>query len=472
MRVALDCRAAFGSHPMSISSVESGVAHGTTGALHWRWSGLSGQPLRRSDDGTLDGTVEVAEGEHLDLVLEIAANAFPGAPPDPDRLWTDTEHAWRTAVPPQPNALTPRDAQHALAVLRGMTSRTGGMVAAATTSLPERAQQGRDYDYRYAWIRDQCFAGRALAAAHECEPLHRCVQFVASCINRYGAHLAPMYTVTGDPVSPPRPVRVPGYPGAPDVKAGNRAHRQFQLDVFGEALLLFAEAERLGVLDDSGIRATKTAAHAIVARHAEPDAGIWELEDRRWAHSRLAAAGGLRAAARRHLAPRQSADWNQLADRLVNQAARDCTHHSGRWQRSPNDPGTDAALLLPALRGAVPPEDPHSEATRRSVFHELTEDGYVYRFRQSPGRLHEAEGAFLLCGFLLAMASSQQGDGRMAARLYERNRAAVGPPGLFTEEFDVEQRQLRGNLPQAFVHAALLESAYALTHHDTERRRT
>lgn len=93
----------------------------------------------------------------------------------------------------------------------------------------------------------------------------------------------------------------------------------------------------------------------------------------------------------------------------------------------------------------------------------LSAEGYVYRFRQDPRPLSEAEGAFLLCGFLMALAAHQQGDTLAAVRWFERNRAACGPPGLFSEEYDVTQRQLRGNLPQAFVHALILETASRLT---------
>jgi alpha,alpha-trehalase len=103
------------------------------------------------------------------------------------------------------------------------------------------------------------------------------------------------------------------------------------------------------------------------------------------------------------------------------------------------------------------------------VIDELADDGYVYRFRHEAGPLQEAEGAFLLCGFHLALATHQQGDAYDAVRWFERNRGALGPPGLFTEEFDVVQRQLRGNLPQAFVHALLIETAHTLVT-DTPRR--
>jgi GH15 family glucan-1,4-alpha-glucosidase len=128
--------------------------------------------------------------------------------------------------------------------------------------------------------------------------------------------------------------------------------------------------------------------------------------------------------------------------------------------RAPDDPGLDGALLLPAIRGAVPADDRRNRRTLDAYVAELTDDGYAYRFRhQEDVPLAEAEGAFLLCGFFMALAEHQQGDELPAIRYFERNRAACGPPGLLSEEYDVGQRQLRGNLPQAFVHAMLLECA-------------
>jgi GH15 family glucan-1,4-alpha-glucosidase len=346
-------------------------------------------------------------------------------------------------------------------VLRGLTTPEGAMVAAATTSLPERAEQGRDYDYRDAWIRDQCFVGHAMARAGGGELLESAVHFVRDRLLDDGSHLVPAYTVDGDPVPDQRTLDLPGYPGAPDVRAGNQVRGQLQLDAFGEALLLFAAADELDVLDADGWRAAEAAVAAVVERGDEPDAGIWEVDDRRWAHSRLMCVAGLRAVAKRR--PARAAEWSSLADRILTDTDRDCLHPDGRWQRSPDDEAVDASLLLPALRGALPADDPRSVRTWRAVIDDLTDDGYVYRFRQQPGPLHDAEGAFLLCGFHLALASHQQGDAYGAVRWFERNRGALGPPGLFTEEFDVVQRQLRGNLPQAFVHALLIETAHTLT---------
>jgi GH15 family glucan-1,4-alpha-glucosidase len=172
---------------------------------------------------------------------------------------------------------------------------------------------------------------------------------------------------------------------------------------------------------------------------------------------------GLRAASRAPGAPAaRVGEWLALAEAILADTAASCTHPSGRWQRAPGDDGIDAALLLPGIRGALPDDDPRTAATLAAVREELDQEGYVYRFRQQPGPLGDAEGAFLLCGFLTARATHQQGDPLDAVRYFERNRAACGPPALYSEEYDVTQRQLRGNLPQAFVHALMIEASMRL----------
>lgn len=138
-------------------------------------------------------------------------------------------------------------------------------------------------------------------------------------------------------------------------------------------------------------------------------------------------------------------------------------HPSGAWQQAPDAAGVDAALLLPAIRGGVPADDPRSLATYRAVERELCTDYYVYRYRHDEPPLETNEDAFLFCGFVMAIAAAQLGQQVSAARYFERNRVACGTPGLFAEEFDVRQRQLRGNMPQAFVHAVLFESSVQLT---------
>ncbi len=463
VRVVLDLRAGFGKQRMrELHRDDEGVWSARAGSVRLRWSG--GERAEPSGDAGLSLDLHLAPGTHHDLVLELSEEPL-GDRVQPEIAWQATEQAWSDAVPGLGEVIGRRDARHAYAVLRGLTSSGGGMVAAATTSLPERAEAGRNYDYRYVWIRDQCYAGQAVAADGAHPLLDDAVRFVAQRLLADGPRLAPAYRVDGARVPDERRLtHLSGYPGGAD-RVGNWVNEQFQLDSFGEALLLFAAAASRDRLESEHWKAVETAVAAVEQRWREPDAGLWEIDNRRWAHSRLTCAAGLRAVARWGATTTQAAAWSSLADAIVADTAADCLHPSGRWQRSPEDDKVDAALLLPAIRGAVPTDDPRSVATLAAVLADLVRDDYVYRFRQDPRPLSEAEGAFLLCGYLAALAAKQQGRDVQARGWYERGRAACGPSGLYAEEYDVVQRQLRGNLPQAFVHALLLECSVRLATH-------
>jgi hypothetical protein len=465
VRVVLQASAGFGRHKLHrIRRQDPGVWTARTGPLYLRLSGADAvRPggLGHPDD-VLAGLLRVSSGDHHDLVLEISDQPLPDDPPDPDRTWRSTEQCWAADVPRLSGTLADRDAVHSYAVLRGLTSSGGGMVAAASMSLPERADQGRNYDYRYVWIRDQCFAGQAVAVAVGADRLlDGAVAFVSERVRADGPELRPAYTTTGGSVPEQRQLDLPGYPGGYDI-AGNQVTHQFQLDTLGEALLLFAAAARHDHLDADGWRAAETAADAIAARWEDPEAGIWELDDRLWTESRLICVAGLKAICAVGAPAHRMTDWMALADKILAQASATSVHPGGWWQRAPDDSRIDAALLLPPLRGALPFDDPRTVATVHQVEAELGEDTFLYRFRQQPGPLANAEGAFLLCGLVMALAKHQQGSDLEAVRWFERNRSACGPPGLYSEEYDVHQRQMRGNLPQAFVHALFLEAAARL----------
>ncbi|MBS1845842.1 MAG: glycoside hydrolase family 15 protein [Actinobacteria bacterium] len=466
LHISLAAGANFDRHGMTgLKRRDDGVWAAALGDGRMRWYGAGdAEPGDRGVHGSSLGfELLLHEGEHHDLTLVLdAAGADAEEPHVPDRLWDATEAGWAERAPDLGHGLlAERDARHAYAVMSGLTSASGAMVAAATTSLPEHAERSRNYDYRYAWIRDQAYAGQAVAAAGPSPLLDDAVRFVAGRLRADGPDLMPAYTVEGDPVPGESRLGLPGYPGGVDI-LGNRVRDQFQLDAFGEALLLFAAAARHDRLDADHWRAAEIAAETIERRHADPDAGIWELEPARWTHSRLVCAAGLRAIAgaapgREH-GPRLLA----LADQLVADAAAHGVARAGHWQRTPEDPRVDASLLLAQIRGAVPVDDPRSRATLEAVLADLVEDDYCFRFRAEDLPLGEAEGAFLVCGFWLALALAQGGDHERALSIFQRNRTACGTPGIFSEEFDVTQRQLRGNLPQAFVHALLLESAVRL----------
>ena len=247
-------------------------------------------------------------------------------------------------------------------VLSGMTSASGAMVAAATMSLPERAEEGRNYDYRYAWIRDQCFAGIAVANGTDSALLDDAVRFVTARLHDDGPQLAPAYTVAGGRVPEETQLHLPGIRAARTCR--QLGDHQFQLDAFGEALQLFAAADADDRLDADGWAAAEIATDAIAAL-GEPDVGIWELDPAKWTQSRLACAAGLRAAARRPRAGTAASAWESLADTIVADPARHALHASGRWQRCL--PTRGRCPLLAGVRGAVGADDPRTQATLRSV---------------------------------------------------------------------------------------------------------
>ncbi|HEV8064083.1 MAG TPA: glycoside hydrolase family 15 protein [Acidimicrobiales bacterium] len=428
-----------------------------------RWSGAAGARRSVGELGhMLTLHLHLEAGESHDLVLEIESRPSIETPPvDADLAWSHTEANWRREVPECAGMVAARDVRLAVAVLRGMTPPGGGTVAAATTSLPERGDNSRNYDYRFAWIRDTCYVGQAGAALPGAEALlDGAVTFVVGRLLEHGPDTRPAYRTDGSAIAQASRLDVPGYPGSSDV-IGNVVRDQYQVDIFGEALLLLAAAAKTGRIDADGWRAADLCVKAIKQNARQLECGIWETEPRLWTHSRLIAAAGLRAISSVSPDKAQMTKSLALADAILAEVGRTSVHESGRFQRAADDERVDASLLLGQIRGAVPGDDPRSTATRLAVAHELAEDGYVYRYCHRGLNLGEGEGAFLICNFWMALACLDAGDTVDAVRWFERARTSCGSPGLFSEEFDVAQHQMRGNLPQAFVHSMLIETAAA-----------
>jgi hypothetical protein len=376
--VSLAAGAGFDHYGMGrLRREDDGAWVGEMGEERMRWVGAA-EAKPSGDDArerALTLEVRLEEGEERDFVLALQRGEAPALDQPADHLWTATEQGWKERVPEIEGCLASRDANHAYAVMSGLTSASGAMVAAATTSLPERAEQGRDYDYRFAWIRDQAYAGQPVAAAGPHSLMDDAVRFTGARLLEDGAELMPAYAVDGEPVPPQRQLDLPGYPGGYDV-IGNHVRGQFQLDVFGEILMLLSAAARHDHLDADGWRAAEAAAGAIERRWREPDAGIWEIEPDCWTHSRLICAAGLKAIAAHSPGREQPATWLALADRLLAETAASAVAPAGHWQRSVEDQRLDASLLLGAIRGAVPADDPRSLATLEAIAANLTEDGY------------------------------------------------------------------------------------------------
>ena len=329
--------------------------------------------------------------------------------------------------------------------------------------LAARAARGvRNYDYRYAWIRDQCYAGIAMAAPASPRSARGAVRFITERVLADGPDLHPAYTASGGPSrrAPPAAARLSGRLGT-DRQPGSAAVPARHL---GEVLLLLAaaaaRASRRGRL-----RAAEVPRAPSSSAGHEPEAGIWELHDDRWTHSRLCCVAGLRAVpprraarcrawrARRAFGTRLAARWSSLADAIMADMGRavasDRPLEPRRRRRSrrrgPAALGDArcAAARDPRSVATVAPSPPNSPTTASSIASGTT-----------TGRSHEAEGAFLLCGFWMALTAHVPRRRRRGCALVRAEPRRVRPGRPYTEEYDVHQRQLRGNLPQAFVHAA------------------
>lgn len=458
--VTLQPTSGFDGHVVSDATLDnSGIWTGQVDDLRMRWQGAPNAEV--ADDERLQIELDLDEGEEHVLTLELARCELPKDPVDPEEELEQTYRTWARTVAEVEGPGRSEDILHSYAVLAGLTSRDHGMVAAATMSLPERPKAHRDYDYRYSWIRDQCYAGQGVARLGPNPLLESALTFVADRINADGSDLKPAYRVDGGPVPDERRVGLPGYPGGSNV-AGNWVRDQFQLDTIGEALNLFAKAAELDRMTADRWEAVTTCVRIIEERWQRPDAGVWELEDDCWTHSRLACVAGLRNIAR-HTTGGEAARWEAVADAIMADISATSVDAHGAWQQRPNQSGTDAAILLPLVRGALPRTDPRVLATLDAVRHDLNRDGHIYRFRHGGRSLGDAEGSFTVCGFFTALATADQGDLTSAIHFYERARSAATSSGLFTEEFDVRSHQLRGNLPQAFVHALFIETAMRLS---------
>ncbi|MGI8768326.1 MAG: trehalase-like domain-containing protein, partial [Propionibacteriaceae bacterium] len=249
VHVTLRLSAAFGRTPMDLPHRDdAGRWNGRSGELRVRWTGGADADYRH---GALHLNLTVNAHQHHDFILEISDRPLDDCD-QPEGWWSATEQAWRSAVPDFRRGVAPHDARHSYAVLRGLTSPDGGMVAAATLGLPERSDDGRNYDYRYIWIRDQTYAGLACAVSEPHPLLDEALAFVTARVLEHGDRLAPAYLPEGGSVPTETTLGLPGYPGD---TVGNWVRHQFQLDTCGEILQLLAAGARTSHLNAEHERA-------------------------------------------------------------------------------------------------------------------------------------------------------------------------------------------------------------------------
>jgi GH15 family glucan-1,4-alpha-glucosidase len=350
---------------------------------------------------------------------------------------------------------------------------TGAIVAALTTSIPEAAASGRNWDYRYCWLRDAYFVVNALNRLNATRTMERYLGYIINVAARGNGLLQPVYTVSGGSELDEREIdSLPGYRGMGPVRVGNQAWQQVQNDVYGSAVLAATHAffdRRLIALGNEALfRQLEPLGERAVAVHDQPDAGLWELRGSAHVHTfssvmcwvacdRLA-----KIAARLRLAQR-AAYWRAHADRLHAVVCQ------GGWNAKRNsfcatfDGATlDASLLLLAELGFVRADDPRFAATVAAVEQELRRGDTIFRYSE-PDDFGAPANAFLVCTFWYIDALALLGRRDEARALFERTLARRNRVGLLSEHVDPASGELWGNFPQTYSMVGLINSATRLS---------
>jgi alpha,alpha-trehalase len=367
------------------------------------------------------------------------------------------DHRWRDPV--QRSALT----------IKGLTYMpTGATVAALTTSLPETPGGERNWDYRYTWIRDTTFTLQALHWLNLDWEADEFMQFIADVEPTEDGSLQIMYGIDGRrKLTETTRDDLSGYAGARPVRVGNGAFDQRQNDVFGAALdSILLHTKRSQRLPRRLWPMVQTQAECATKVWREPDQGIWEARGapQHYVSSKLMCWVALDRAAQ--LAeirsdPDSQQKWSATADEIKADILEHGVDKRGALRQHYATDALDASALLASIFQFLPPDDERLRATVNAIATELTEDGFVLRYRtdETDDGLSGKEGTFLICSFWLVSALAIVGEVQQARDLMERLLRIASPLGLYAEEFDAATGRHLGNFPQAFSHLALMEAA-------------
>jgi GH15 family glucan-1,4-alpha-glucosidase len=418
----------------------------------------------------------VARGQRIPFVMtHFASHESRPLPIDASAAIAATERAWRDwCACSSYEGRWAEAVQRSLITLKALTyAPTGGIVAAATTSLPERIGGVRNWDYRYCWPRDATYTLYALLLAGYRDEARAWRQWVLRAAAGRPQDLQIVYGVAGERELTELTIPwLPGYEKSAPVRVGNAAAGQVQLDVYGEVIdtLCLARSAGLEPSDDAW-RVQRLFVEYVADNWEKPDSGIWEVrgEPRQFTHSKVMAWVAVDRAikeAEQYKLTAPIARWRKLRARMHAQICRrgyDATRKSFVQYYGASE--VDANLLLIPLVGFLPPTDARVRGTLAAVQRDLMRDGLVCRYRAAPSvdGLPAGEGVFLPCTFWLADNLALAGRRRAAETLFERLLALRNDVGLLAEEYDPRAKRQLGNFPQALTHVALVNTARNLS---------
>lgn len=394
---------------------------------------------------------------------------------DPDARLKETEAEWRAWVD-RGHFAGGRDhpwheaVQRSLVTLKGLTYRpSGGMVAAATTSLPEEIGGSRNWDYRFCWIRDATLTLYALLSSGYRDEARDWRQWILRAAAGHPRQLQIMYGLAGERRLTEQELPwLPGYENSRPVRIGNAAHAQVQLDVYGELLDTMHAARKYQLGASRDVWAfQKVLLKDLAEKWTLPDEGIWEIrgEKRQFTHSKIMCWVALDRAvkgAEDYGMAGPVAQWRKLRDAIRSDIlANGWSEKRKSFVQSYGSDALDASLLVIPLVGFLPPEDPRVVATVDAIRRELTLDGLVRRYRpeEASDGVPGGEGTFLVCSFWMADALSMIGRRGEAHELFEHLLSIRNDLGLLAEQYDAKAKRQLGNFPQAFSHVGIINTA-------------
>jgi GH15 family glucan-1,4-alpha-glucosidase len=473
MHSELILRFGYGAVVPWVSRVETGALRAIAGpdmvVLH--------TPVHmRGQDLTTVGEFTIARGETIPFVLTYSPShlSLP-KPVDAATALADTESYWRewSAKSRSAGCWTPA-VRRSIITLKALTyGPTGGMVAAPTTSLPERLGGQRNWDYRFCWLRDATLTLLGAMHAGYFEEAQAWREWLLRAVAGSPNQLQIMYGIGGERRLTEWEVPwLPGYENSAPVRIGNAAHTQLQLDVFGEIMDVHHQARRGGLsTNETGWDAQIAFLSHLDNVWKEPDQGIWEMRGpaQHFTYSKamawVAYDRAIKSAETFGL-PGPIDEWRKMREVICDEV---CEHgydkELGTFTQAYGSKQLDANLLLLPCVGFLPVSDPRIARTVAAVERRLLVDGFVMRYstHEVEDALPPGEGAFLACSFWLVDVYLLQDRYDEAEALFQRLVGLCNDVGLLSEEYDPRAKRLVGNFPQAFSHLALINSAYNLT---------
>jgi GH15 family glucan-1,4-alpha-glucosidase len=430
------------------------------------------------EDLTTVAGFEVAKGKRVPFVLTwYESHEDPPRAINPEDALRDTEQYWNDwAGSCRYTGKWSEAVTRSLIVLKGLTyAPTGGIVAAATTSLPEKIGGVRNWDYRYCWLRDATFTLFALTRSGFVEEARAWRRWLLRTIAGSPSQMQILYGTHGERRLPEFEVEwLAGYENSKPVRVGNAASTQFQLDVYGEVMSSLYHAHQAGIEIEQTDWALQIALMKFLESHwQEPDEGIWEVRGGRkhFTHSKMMAwlafhravqlieKGGMPA-------KENLARWKKIRDQIHQEVCeRGYNSKVKAFTQYYGSDALDASLLMAPMIGFLPIEDERVRNTIAAIERDLVVQGFVLRYKpekENVDGLPGDEGVFLPCSFWFATCLNMLGRKKEACELVDRLLSLRNDLGLFSEEYDPHEKRFLGNFPQAFTHVALISTVHFL----------